>query len=112
MRNRSAVFVAIIVAGLSAPAVVYAAPASSDAPVHALLAKSKTVKVAMRNDSGSPVELKVGDQTLSIDAGKTVALKLPVGTRILVNAATPKHPAGELLAEVSAELDNATIAIK
>ena len=112
MRIRSAVFVAVIVAGLSTPAAVYAAPASSDAPVHAMFAKSKTVKVAVRNDSGSPVELKVGDQVISLDAGKTLALKLPIGTRILMNAATPKHQAGELLAEASTGLNNATLAIK
>jgi hypothetical protein len=112
MRIRSAVFVAVIVAGLSTPAAVYAAPASSDAPVHASIAKNKVVKLAMRNDSGSLVELKVGDQAMSLDAGKTVALKLPVGTRILVTATTPTHQAGELLAEVSTDMNNATIAIK
>jgi hypothetical protein len=73
---------------------------------------TKTVKVALRNDSGSPLQLKVGDDIVSLDAGKSVALKLAVGTRIVVNAATDKHPAGELLAEASASLDNTTLTIK
>jgi hypothetical protein len=75
-------------------------------------AKTKTVKVALRNDSGSPLQLKVGDQVVSLDAGKSVSLKLAVGTRIVVNAGTDKHPSGELLAEVSTSLDNTTLAIK
>ncbi len=77
-----------------------------------MFAKSKTVKVALRNDSGSPLQLKVGDEIVSLDAGKSVALKLAVGTRIVVNAATDKHTAGELLAEVSAALDNTTLTIR
>jgi hypothetical protein len=58
------------------------------------------------------MQLKVGEQIVSLDPGKTVAVKIPVGTRIVVNAATPKHPAGELIAEVTTALDNATVAIK
>ena len=66
-----------------------------------MFAKNKTVKFSLRNDSGASLQLKVGDQIVSLDAGKTVALKLPVGTRILVNAATAKHQAGDLVAEAS-----------
>jgi hypothetical protein len=58
------------------------------------------------------MELKVGDQVMAIEAGKTVSLNVAVGTRILVNAATPKHQAGELLAEASTALDHTTLTIK
>jgi hypothetical protein len=112
MKFRSAVALAVVVAGLGKFSRVYAAPVNIHTPVHASIAKNKVVKLAMRNDSGSLVELKVGDQAMSLDAGKTVALKLPVGTRILVTATTPTHQAGELLAEVSTDMNNATIAIK
>jgi hypothetical protein len=81
-------------------------------PVHAVLAKTKIVKFAVRNDSGVSAELKVGDQVMSLEAGKTLALKLPVGTRILMATATPNHPAGELLTEISTELNNTTLAFK
>jgi hypothetical protein len=110
MKIRSAVAVVVAVAGLSLSATVYAAPTVSS-HVYAMFAKSQTVKVSLRNDSGSPLELKVGDQVVSLDAGKTVALKLAIGTRIVVNAATSKHKAGEVLAEASSALDNATLAI-
>ena len=110
MKVWSAVAVAITVAGLSASPAVYAA--SSNVPTQVSYAKTKTVKFALRNASGSPLELKVGDQVMSLDPGKTIAVKLDVGTRIVVNAATPKHQAGELIAEASTDLADTTVAIK
>lgn len=112
MRIRSVVLVAVVVAGFMASAAVYAAPTNIQLPVHAMFAKSQTVRIALRNDSGSQMQLKVGEQVVSIDAGKTVALKLAVGTRIVVNAASATYQAGELIAEATASLDNSTIAIK
>ncbi len=112
MRVWPAVAVTVVILGLGAAPVVYAATSNIPTPGHAMVAKTKTVKVALRNDSGSPLQLKVGDQMVSLAAGKSVSLKLAVGTRIVVNAATDKHPAGELLAEVSTSLDNTTLAIK
>jgi hypothetical protein len=49
---------------------------------------------------------------MSIDAGRIVALKVPVGTRIVLNAATSTRQAGELIAEVNSSMDNATVSIK
>ena len=77
-----------------------------------MFAKTQTVKVSLRNDSSSQMQLKVGDQVMSIEAGKTVAVKVPVGTRIVMNTATSTHQAGELIAEATSELDNTTVAIK
>lgn len=77
-----------------------------------MFARTQNVKVALRNDSGSQMQLKVGEQVVSIDAGKTVSIKTEVGTRIVVNAATSTHQAGELLAEVTSQMDNATVSIK
>jgi hypothetical protein len=112
MKVWSAVAIAVAIVGLGAAPAVCAVSSNVPSPGHAMFAKSKTVKVALRNDSGSPLELKVGDEIVSLDAGKSVALKLAVGTRIVVNAATDKHTAGELLAEVSAALDNTTLTIR
>jgi hypothetical protein len=112
MRIRSVVAVAAVIAGLCGPVAVYAAPVNSDAPVHATSGKDKVVKFSLRNGSGSPLELKVGDRVISLDTDKTVSLELPVGTRILVNAASPKHQAGELLAETSTAMDKTTLTIR
>jgi hypothetical protein len=110
MRIRPAI--AVFVASLSVSTAVYAAPANNQGPTQVVFAQGKTVKFSLRNDAGSLLELKVGDQVLALGAGKTVALKLPVGTRILVNASTPRHQAGELLAEASVNLDATTVAIR
>lgn len=77
-----------------------------------MFAKTQDVKVSLRNDSGSQMQLKVGEKVVSLDAGKTVDVKVPVGTRIVVNAATATHQVGELIAEATSALDNTTVAIK
>lgn len=110
MKIVSAVAAAILVASLGSAPAVYAA--SSNVPTPVAFTKSKTVKFSLRNDSDSAMELKVGDQVMSIDPGKTVALKLDVGTRIVMNTATAKHPAGELIAQATTQLADSTIAIK
>jgi hypothetical protein len=97
---------------LAAPA-VYAAPVVAQGSLHAMFRnQTKSVKLNLRNDSGAVIELKVNDQIIKLEAGKTLDLKLPVGTRILTNSATPSHPAGTLITEVIKEQDGATITIR
>jgi hypothetical protein len=74
-----------------------------------MFAKSKTVKFELRNTSASSMELRAGEKIITLEAGKTVTVKLPLGTRILTNAATDKHPAGTLIVEVNSSLDGVTI---
>lgn len=112
MKVWSAVAIAVAIVGIGAAPAVYAASSNIQAPGHAMFAKSKTVKVALRNESGSPLQLKVGDEIVSLEQGKSVDLKLTVGTRIVVNAATDKYHAGELIAEASTSLNNTTLTIK
>ncbi len=112
MKVRNVVAISVALAGLSASSVLHAAPLAAAVPVHAMFAKTKMVKFTLRNDSGQPLELKVGENLMTLDAGKTVELKIPVGTRVVANAATATHPAGSLLAEASPELDSVTIGIK
>jgi hypothetical protein len=108
-------FIAIVVAGaslLTVPA-VYAAPAGVASPVHAMFrSQTKTVKLNVRNDSSVAIELKVNDQVMTVEAGKTLDLKVSVGTRIMANNTTPNHPAGSLITEVIKEQDGATISIR
>jgi hypothetical protein len=112
MKIRNVFTISAVIVGLTASTAVYAAPTSIHSPVSAMFAKSKTVKLNLRNDSSATMELKVGDNVVTLEAGKTLALNLPVGTRILANATTPTHAAGSLLAEVSSQLSDATIALK
>jgi hypothetical protein len=105
---------AVAAVSLLAVPAVYAAPASISSPVHAMFAKTKstTVKLSLRNDSGSGMEVKVGDKVMTLDPGKLVTLNLEVGTRIVANSTTPNHPAGSLIEEVISDHNNATIIIR
>jgi len=112
MRIRSVFPIAVVVAGLMASGAAYAASNNVPTLKRVAFAKTQTVNVTLRNDSGAQMELKVGEQVVSLDAGKKVAMKIQVGTRIVVNAATGSHQAGELIAEATSQMNNATVAIK
>jgi hypothetical protein len=112
MKIRAVFPIAIVVAGFMASANVYAASSDVPSTVRVGFSKTKNVTVSVRNDSGSQMELKIGDQVMSLAAGKTVAMKIPVGSRIIMNSATPTHEAGQVIAEVTTALNNATVAIK
>jgi hypothetical protein len=113
MKSLNRLIIAVVAASLLAAPAVYAAPANISSPVHAMFSKTKstTVKLSIRNDSGTAMEVKVGDQVMTLDPGKPVTLKLEVGTRIVANTATPSHPAGSLIEEVIKDHDGATIVI-
>ncbi|MGH9598163.1 MAG: hypothetical protein ACRD3K_15330 [Edaphobacter sp.] len=114
MKHLNRLSVAVVAASLLAAPAVYAAPASIPSPIHAMFAKTKStvVKLSLRNDSGAPMDVKVGDKVMTLDPGKPVALKLEVGTRIIADTATPNHAVGSLIEEVISEHNGATIIIR
>ena len=105
--------IAFVAASLVAAPAVYAAPVNISFPVHAMFGKTKsnTVKLNLRNDSGSPFDVQVGDKVVTLDPGKPVSLNLEVGTRIVASSDTPNHPAGSLIEQVIKDHDGATIVI-
>jgi hypothetical protein len=114
MKGFNRLTIAVVATSLLAVPAVYAAPASISSPVHAMFAKTKsaTVKLSLRNDSGSAMEVKVGDKVMTLDPGKPITLNLEVGTRIVANSTTPNHPAGSLIEEVISDHNGATIIIR
>jgi hypothetical protein len=110
MKIRSVLAIAIVC--FSASTAMYARTGDTPSLTYVGFAKEKTVKFSLRNDSATAMELKVGDNVMTIDAGKTVTLNLPVGTRILTNAATTTHQAGSVITEVSRVLNNSTVAVR
>lgn len=111
MKFRNAIAAAAIVAtSLLASPVVHAAGINS--PVRAMFGKTKTVKLVLMNDSGSPMEVKAGEEVIKLDAGKPVTLNLPEGTRVISNTTTQSSQAGTLIAQISTSLNGATIHIK
>jgi hypothetical protein len=92
----------------------YAAAATIPPSMHAMFFKGeKRIKFSLSNETGAPLELKIGDQVTTLKTGEVVPLKLPVGTRITTNTATANHPAGGLIVEVSDSMySNSTLSIK
>lgn len=114
MKRHNLVTIAVVVTSLLAGPAIYAAPASIASPVHAMFSKTKisTVKFNLRNETGSPFEVLVGDKPMTLEPGKLVALDLPVGTRIVANSATPNHAVGSVIEEVIKDHAGATITIR
>ncbi len=106
--------VAVVFVALLGPCVSTAAQAAPVRlpPVQAMFERTKMVSFSVRNDTGAPLELKVGESAMTIAAGKTVPMKLAVGTRIYASADTARYKSGELLVEVTGQLSEATVGIR
>jgi len=111
MKRHSSLVIAAIATSLLAPSAIFAAPAIHS-PVNAMFSKTKTIKFTLTNDSSSTMDLKVGDDLVKLDAGKSVNVNLPLGARVVANSATQFHQAGSVIAEVSNSLSGAIVHIK
>ena len=111
MKRLNSLAVTVVAISLLAPSAVFAAPASST-PANAMFAKTKTIHFKLLNDSSSPMEFKVGDNIVKLDAGKSLTVNLPVGARVLCSSATPLHESGSVIAEVTNSLNGAIVHVK
>jgi hypothetical protein len=114
MKSFNRLTLAVVATSLLAAPAVYAAPASISSPVHAMFGKAKTstIKLSLRNETGSAMEIKVGEKVMTLDPGKPVNLDVEVGTRIVANTATPNHAVGSIIEEVIKDHNGATIVIR
>ena len=105
-------FVLIAVIGATTVSTAYAAPASAHLPIASMSGKKpRTIKFSLRNDTGAVLELKVGDNPVTLEAGKLLDVNLPLGTRIITNTATTAHPIGDVIVEVSDRYKDSILAI-
>jgi hypothetical protein len=111
MKRTNLFTVAVLASAIVAAPAVYAAPANIPMPIHAMFSKTKMIKLSLRNDTKSEMDLKIGDKVVPLAPGKTLDLSLPAGTRILANNDTPNHASGSLIEEVVSEHNGATISI-
>ncbi|HMH13868.1 MAG TPA: hypothetical protein VK578_12240 [Edaphobacter sp.] len=111
MKSRNLVIAAAVVAMIT-PHIVYASPVNLHAPVNAMFAKEKTVKLSLKNGSASSIEVKVGEEVMTLTAGQAVNLNVPIGTRIIANTDTSTVKAGTLIAQVSKELSGSVVTLK
>ena len=71
----------------------------------------KLVSFQIRNASPGPLTVKAGDTEMTLAPGKSVAVKLPVGTEITSLTASAHHPLGTVLTVVSSAIADATVTV-
>jgi hypothetical protein len=113
MKIRIALATLLAIGFVAATPLTYAAVANVHPSVHAFFFNGeKKIKFNMRNGTGVPLELKIGDKITTIKPGEVMAFKLPVGTRITSNTATEHLHVGDVVVEVTTAMYNdSTIAI-
>ncbi len=97
---------------ISSPALLAAPSAFIRVPVQASFGRPKMVSFNLRNDSTAPIKLKAGDQKMTVEPGKTIALKLAPGTSVVAEEATANYPAGTVLAVAQPQLSDATLVLR
>ena len=98
-----------LVAGETANA---SATVALHAPIHAKYGKTKLDSFNLRNDSKQPMKVKAGDTELTLEPGKLTNVKLAPGATIVAQETTPTFTAGTVVATVSPDLKNATVALR
>lgn len=109
--RRSLFIAALVATSLFSSQVVHSAVIHVPNPTHAMFGNSKPVQFSVRNDCSSTLELKAGDQTITVEAGKTVKVKIPAGTKLITTKPTAHSEAGAVVVEVTDSLSGATVAI-
>jgi hypothetical protein len=112
--RRSLYTAALVATSFLSSQAIHAAIIHVPTSTHAMLADSKDskpVQFSLRNACSSTLELKAGDQTITVEAGKTVKVKIPAGTKVITTTATGHSEAGSVVVEVSSALNGATVAI-
>ena len=111
MLRRKLFSLALIVATVAIPAQAVFASSTPERTTVAYTGNQKGIKFSVRNNSSTPLDLKLGDQTVTIAPGKTMDLKLPAGTRITTASDTAKTPSGTFILEVSSSIQNSVVSI-
>ena len=114
MKTRVAFAASLAFALLAIAPASYASVGNTHPPMHAMFSKGqKTIKINLRNNTGAPFELKIGDKVSSLHEGEAMDFKLPIGSRVLANTETEHHKVGDLIFEASnSGYSDATIVIE
>ena len=80
---------------------------STPSTIHS--AKVKTVKFQVRNATSEAMSLRAGDQTMTLQPGQTLELKLPMGESLTAGNTTTHYQAGAVLASVEPVLQGNTV---
>lgn len=95
-----------------APSAAFASTVHITPSMHAFFGnKEKTVNFKLANRTSAPIELKVGDQVMTVAAGETKALKLAAGTQVINTTKSDKREAGAVVCQVSSALSDSTVVL-
>jgi hypothetical protein len=111
MLHRKLFSLALIAAAVALPVQAVFASSTPERVTVGYTGNQKMIKLSVRNTSSTPLDLRLGDQTVTIAPGKTMDLKLPVGTKITTASDTPRTPSGTLILEVSPANSNTLVSI-
>ncbi|QHN04088.1 hypothetical protein FTO74_12430 [Granulicella sp. WH15] len=71
--------------------------------------KIKPVKFTLQNKSASTLELKSGDEPVTLAAGESKVMQAPAGTRIVTASESSRGAAGTVVAQISGDMNGSTI---
>ncbi len=72
---------------------------------------TKTVRFHLRNDMSQELRIKVGEDAMTLQPGKPIALKLRIGEKVISVQASPSYATGAVIVVGAPELSNATIVL-
>ena len=80
-------------------------------PAFAKSASIKLISFHVRNDSGTAMTIKAGDQELTVNPGETTSLKLQEGAQVTAVNATTHFSPGQVVTTVSDVLQGNTLVL-
>jgi hypothetical protein len=111
MMNRRVLTAMVLGVSMLSVGAVYAAPVGAYAPANAASTKEKPVSLSFHNNTGEAIKIKAGASEMTVDPGKTVAVKLAVGEKVVAQSDSPNYHMGDVLATATKEFDNAVITL-
>lgn len=109
MKRLSVVTAMVLGVSILSSEAMYAAPVAIYSPMHAMYSTGKLVKFNVHNATTAPIKVKAGDADVTLPPGKDVPLKLPVGSKVVVQEASTHYSEGSVLTVVSDDLSEATL---
>ena len=77
-----------------------------------LVGRKKRVIINVKNVSAEALELSAGDRPVTVEAGRTLPVEVPVGEALAFRKATGAHAAGELLIKAEVYFDHSTVTVR
>ena len=110
--KRTTVLTAMVLgASMLTSEAMFAAPMAVHVPVNAMFGNVKTVKFSLHNNTKEDVKVKAGETEMTVQAGKTLDLKLPIGTKVVAQTESANYKVGEVVATAVDTLDGSTITL-